>query len=145
MGGASYIQSSRDTLNGWPNNNATTFAELQDVLTDEFISSQIRGIVILAPFMGAAYTCIGVTSLVAALTCDALLAGVAAVPYWLSDATIRAGRVLQARHEGQRANLATGWRNDTCICQHRYACGAPDACLQGAFAPRVCLQALQVL
>ena len=65
-GGASYIQSSRDTLDAWP--NVTTFSELQPVLKDEFISSQMGGIVILAPFMGAAYTCIGVTSIVACFT-----------------------------------------------------------------------------
>ena len=43
------------------------FPQLVPVIRDDFIQDQNGGIIVLAPFMGAAYACVGFTSIAAAL------------------------------------------------------------------------------
>lgn len=68
--GVSYLSSSFDAfpLREAGDSSLYRFPELSPVLRDSVIQSQFDGLIILAPFMGAAYACVGFTSLAAAFT-----------------------------------------------------------------------------
>ena len=72
QGGTAYIDSTYQALDKFgtyasPGNASQhIFPQLVPVLRDDFIQDQNAGLIVLAPFMGAAYTCAGFTSLAAA-------------------------------------------------------------------------------
>ena len=68
--GVAYIDSTYQALAkfaGYGSNNTAghIFPQLVPVIKDRFIESQNAGIIVLAPFMGCAYACVGLTSLAA--------------------------------------------------------------------------------
>ena len=70
--GVAYIDSTYQALAkfaGYGSNNTAghIFPQLVPVIKDRFIESQNAGIIVLAPFMGCAYACVGFTSLAAAV------------------------------------------------------------------------------
>mmetsp|Transcript_45892 Transcript_45892/g.46572 ORF Transcript_45892/g.46572 Transcript_45892/m.46572 type:complete len:226 (-) Transcript_45892:229-906(-) len=82
--GLAYVSETYDDFelreqDGTRTGNATTLYTcplLVPVITDAVIEDQFGGLLILAPFMGAAFTCVGVTSLVAAFLYRNLEAGI---------------------------------------------------------------------
>mmetsp|Transcript_30461 Transcript_30461/g.46623 ORF Transcript_30461/g.46623 Transcript_30461/m.46623 type:complete len:192 (+) Transcript_30461:110-685(+) len=66
--GIAYYSQSYDGFELWEDGNSTlySFPVLQPVIKDAVIEDQFDGLLILAPFMGAAYICVAFTSIAAA-------------------------------------------------------------------------------